>query len=99
MAKKSMLSRGQPANRAKKSVPVLPTGNSTSWRDEEELVDYEPEDPPSFSPADDDFSDSEDRVLTPEQGSANISSSKDDLAAYPAEDAVMAGRKRRQNFP
>ncbi len=62
-------------------------------------MDYEPEDPPSFSPADVDISELEDRLLTPEQGSANISSSKDDLPAYPAEDAVMAGRKRRQNFP
>ncbi len=62
-------------------------------------MDYEPEDPPSFSPADDDVSEPEDRMLTPEQGSADISPSKDDFGAYPAEDAVMAGQKRRQNFP
>ncbi len=101
MAKKSMLSGGQPANRATKSVPVLPTtGNSTSWRDVEELVDYDPKDPPSsYSPADHDISELEDRLLTPEQGSADISLSKDDFGAYPAEDAAMMGQIRRQNFP
>ncbi len=80
-------------------VPVLPTGNSTSWRDKEELVDYEPEDPPSFSPADDDISWPEDRASTPEKGSDNIPSSRDDLLAYPVGEAVLAGRKRSQNLP
>jgi hypothetical protein len=99
MAKKSMLGEGHPTGRAAKSNPVLPTGNNTSWRDEEELVDYDPEDPPSCSPVEDDILVPEDRAPTPEQGSADISSTKDDLSAYPAEEAVLVGRKRRQNLP
>ncbi len=99
MVKKSMLGGGQSTRRAAESVPVLPTGNNTSWRDEEELVDYEPEDPPSYSPDDDDILLRKDRAPNPEQGSADISPSKDNLPAYQAEEAVLAGRKRCQKLP
>jgi hypothetical protein len=99
IAKKSVLNKGKTAGQAETRVPTVPAIDLTSWRDEEERVDYEPEDPPTFSPAEDDYSVPEDRLPTPEQGSANTSPSKDDLPAYPAEDAVMVGRKRRPNFP
>jgi hypothetical protein len=99
MARKSVLNKGKPVGQAEKRVPTVPAIDSTSWRDEEELVDYELEDPPTFSPAEDDYSVPEDRLPTPEQGPANYLSSKYDLPAYPAEDAVMAGRKRRPIFP
>ncbi len=55
MAKKSHLNTSKPTEQAEKKVPAIPTSYSTSWRDEEELVDYEPEDPPCFSPAEDDI--------------------------------------------
>jgi hypothetical protein len=49
-AKKSVLNKGKPAGQAEKQVPTVSTSNLTFWRDEEELVDYEPEDPATFSP-------------------------------------------------
>ncbi len=50
VAKKSHLNTGKPTEQAKKKVPVIPTSISTNWRDEEELVDYEPEDRRAFRP-------------------------------------------------
>jgi hypothetical protein len=44
MAKKSVLNTGKPAGQAEKGVPAVPTSDITGWRDEEELVDYEPDD-------------------------------------------------------
>ncbi len=70
--------------------------NSTSWRDEEEQVDYEPEIPPSLSPAVDDNSEPEDRLRTPVPKEANDSDPDDGFCEIPAEDAVMAGTKRRR---
>ncbi len=49
VAKKSHLNTGKPTEQAEKKVPAIPTSYSTNWRDEEELVNYEPEDPPCFS--------------------------------------------------
>ncbi len=98
MAKKSHLNTGKTAVQAEKKAPAVPASQSTSWRDEEELVDYEPESTPSFSPAGEDFSEPEDRVRTPVPGQAGNSASDDDFCANPAEDAAMAGRKRRRNF-
>jgi hypothetical protein len=51
MAKKRLLNTGKPAEQAEKKAPVVPANSSTSWRIEKELVDYEPESPPSTSPA------------------------------------------------
>ncbi len=99
MARKSVRNRGRPAGQAEKQVPTVPAINLTSWRDEEELVDHEPEVPPTFSLAEDDVSVSGDHSPTPEQGPADIQPFIDDLPAYSAEDAIMAGRKRCQNFP
>ncbi len=61
-------------------------------------MDYEPEDPPTFSPTVDKLSEPEDRLLTPEQGPADISPPEDDLGANSTEDAVMTWQKRRRNF-
>ncbi len=71
MAKKSLLNTGKPAGLAEKKVPAVPTSYSTSWREEEELVDYEPEDPQTLYPTVEKLSEPEDRLLTPEQGPAN----------------------------
>jgi hypothetical protein len=46
-AKTSIFGEGQPAGPAAKTVPAV---KFTSSRDEEELVDYEPEEPAAFSP-------------------------------------------------
>jgi hypothetical protein len=98
MAKKRHLNTGKPAEQAEKKTPAVPANYSTSWRDEEELVDYEPESPPSFSLAVEELSDPEDRPRTPVPGQADSSSPEYDFGVNPAEDAAMAGRKRRQNF-
>jgi hypothetical protein len=98
MAKKSHLNTDKPAGQAEKKVPAVPTSYSTSWRDEEELVDYEPEDPPSFSPTEEALSDPEGRLRTPKHWLEDNSPPEDDFGANPAEDAAMAGQKRRRNF-
>ncbi len=54
MAKKSHINSGRPTGQAEKKIPAVPTSYSTGYRDEEDLVDYEPEDPPCFSPAEND---------------------------------------------
>jgi hypothetical protein len=89
IAKKSVLNTGKPAGQAEKRFPAVPTSDITGWRDKEELVDYEPEDPPTFSPTEDDLSVPGDRSPTPEQGPADIPPFNDDLPAYPAEEAVF----------
>ncbi len=61
-------------------------------------MDYEPESPPSFSPAVEDFSEPEDRLRTPVPGEADDSASDKGFREIPAEDTAMAGRKRRRNF-
>jgi hypothetical protein len=93
--------------RAKKAVaedqPAAPvaekvhTGNYTSWRDDEELVDYEPEEPARFSPMEEGISADGDDLSAPGDGHNNIFSSKNDFPAYLAEGTNVAGRKRSQN--
>jgi hypothetical protein len=51
------------------------------WRDEEELVDYEPEEPPRFSLIEDDISLPEKHTPTPEEGTGEISPHADELPA------------------
>ncbi len=48
MAKKSALNTRKTAVQAEKKIPAVLASYSTSWREEEELVDYESETPPSF---------------------------------------------------
>ncbi len=74
MVKKSLLNTGKPTEQAEKKVPAIPISISTNWRDEEELVDYEPEDPPCFSPHEDDVSEPDDSPRTPVPGQADSSS-------------------------
>ncbi len=45
MAKKSALNTAKTAAQAEKKIPAVPVSLPTSWRDEEEQVDYEPETP------------------------------------------------------
>ncbi len=68
--------------------------NYPSWRDEENLVDYEPEEPATFSPAEEDnYSDGDDYPAHRDGPEDNI----DDFPAYPAEGADRVGGKRSQN--
>jgi hypothetical protein len=60
MARKSALNTGKTAVQAEKKTSAVPASQPTNWHDEEELVDYEPESSPSFSPAVEEFSEPED---------------------------------------
>jgi hypothetical protein len=93
------MSTGKPAEQAEKKAPAVLSNVSTSWREEEELVDYEPETPLSFSPAVEDLSDPDDRPRTPVPGKADSSSPEYEFGVIEADNAPMAGQKRRPNFP
>ncbi len=54
---KKAAAEGQQASPAAK---IIQLDNYPSWRDEEDLIDYEPEEPARFSPADMDNSAEED---------------------------------------
>ncbi len=97
-AKKSALNTGKTAVQAERKIPAVPARHSTNWRDEEELVNYEPESPPSFSPAVEEFPEPEDRLRTPVPGQADSSSPEYEFNGKAADDAPMAGQKRRRNF-
>jgi hypothetical protein len=64
-AKKASSGEGRSSGRGEKQFATLQVDIQSDWRDEEELVDYEPEEPPSFSTIQDDMSIQED--LTPTQ--------------------------------
>jgi hypothetical protein len=71
---------------------------TSSW-EEEQLVDYEPEEPAaSFSPVEEDIYSGKNNYPAhgdgPEEDNTPIT---DDFSVYPAEGADMAGRKRSQN--
>ncbi len=98
VAKKSLVNTSKPKVQAKEKVPAIPVDVSTGWREEEELLDYESEHQPCFSPAGD-ISEPEDRLRTPIPGQANSSSPDYEFGAGTANDAPMAGQKRHPNFP
>ncbi len=76
----------------------MPAGIQTSWRDGEDLIDYEPEEPAVFSPIEDDILVPGDHTPTLEEGTAHISPLAVYLPAFSAEDGHMAGRKRLRSF-
>jgi hypothetical protein len=82
------------------AAKTLPTGGGYLWsRDEEELVDYETEEPAKFSPVEEDISVVGDDLSAPRYGQTNISPINNDFPAYLAEGInVVAGRKRSQIF-
>jgi hypothetical protein len=53
VAKKSLINTTKPKVQAKEKVPAIPVEVSTGWREEEELLEYEFEHQPCFSPAGD----------------------------------------------
>jgi hypothetical protein len=99
MAKKSALNTAKTAAQAEKKILAVPTSHPTSWRDEEELVDYESDIQPSFSPAVEAISEPEDRVRTPVPGKAGNSSPEYNFGGVAADDAPMARQKRRPSSP
>ena len=99
VAKKSLMNTSKPKGQAEKRVPAVPVNISTDWREEEERVDYESEDQPCFSPHVDDISEPGDSPRTPIPGQADSSSPDYEFGAGTADDAPMAGQKRRPNSP
>ena len=97
VARKSLNNTSKPKVQAKEKVPAIPIEVSTGWREEEKLLEYESEHQPCFSPAGD-ISEPEDRLRTPVPGEADDSDPDDGFCEIPAEDAVMAGTKRRRIF-
>ncbi len=68
------------------AVQTIPTTGGYLWsRDEEELVDYEAEDPATLSPMEDNASVIGDDILSPTDGQHNISSTNNDFPADIAE--------------
>jgi hypothetical protein len=92
---KKAVGKSQPEAPAAKTAP---TDNYLSFWDEEELVDYEPEEPAAFSPVEDDLSVQECYTPAHGDGPANIPPHSDDLPAYLAEGSNVAGRKRSHFF-
>jgi hypothetical protein len=64
VARKSLLNTKKSTKQAEKSVPAIPINISSGWREEEDLLDYEQELQPCFSPAGE-LSEPENRLLTP----------------------------------
>jgi hypothetical protein len=98
MAKKSALNTEKTEVQAEKKIPAVPASHSTNWRDAEELVDYEPESPPSFSPAVEEFSEPEDRLRTPVPGQADSSSPEYEFSGKAAEKHPWRGRNAAEIF-
>jgi hypothetical protein len=93
------MNTSKPKRQAEKRVTAIPVNVSTDWREEEELVDYESEHQPYFSPHVDDISEPGDSPHTPIPGQAHSSSPDYEFGAGTADDAPMAGQKRRPNSP
>ncbi len=70
-----------------------------SLQDEEELISYEPEAPPSFLPIQDDVLSPEALTLIPEEQTSDQSPFTHELPAFSAEDGSSVGAKRSQFFP
>jgi hypothetical protein len=97
-AKKASASAGLSSAREEKQVTAMITDVQAAWRDEEDLVGYAPEEPPRFSPIEDDISIPEAHTPNPEDVASDISSLADDLPAFFAEDGPSVGAKRSQFF-
>ncbi len=92
VAKKSLLNISKPTGQAEKRIPAIPISISANWRDEEERVDYEPEDQPCFSPHVDDISEPGDSPRTLVPGQADSSFPDYEFGGGAADDAPMAGQ-------
>ena len=97
-AKKAGVGAGRSSERREKQDAALPMDIPASLQDEEELISYEPEAPPSFSPIQDDVLSPE--ALTPilEEQTSDQSPFAHELPAFSAEDGPSVGAKRSQIF-
>ncbi len=91
-AKKASASAGLSSAREERQVTAMITDVQAAWRDEEDLVGYEPEEPPRFSPIEDDVSIPEAHTPNPEDVASDISPLADDLPAFSAEDGPSISR-------
>ena len=93
-AKKASAGGGRSLGRGENQVAALPMDILASWQDEE-IIGYEPEVPPSFSPIQDEISVQEDRTPTKEEEQHYFPPNTDDLPASLAEDGPMEGVSSR----
>ncbi len=70
---------------------------NSSYRDEEELVDYEPESPPRLSPGEDEIYSDYDQIPAQGDGPASNTPTTTDLLAFLAEGCNMRSRRRSRN--
>jgi hypothetical protein len=98
-AKKASAGAGLSSEREEKQVATMITDVQAAWRDEEDLVVYEHEEPPRFSPIEDDISIPEAHTPNHEDVASDISPLADDLPAFSAEDGSSVGAKCSRIFP
>ncbi len=98
-AKKAGVGAGRSSERGEKQGAALPVDIPASLQDEEELIGYEPEAPPSFSPIQDDVLSPEALTSIPEEQTSDHSPCANELPAFSAEDGPSVGAKRSQIFP
>ncbi len=71
---------------------------NSSFRDEEELVDYEPESPPRMSAGEDELYSDYDQIPAHGDGPAGNTPTTIDFPAFLADDSNVPGRRRWQNL-
>ena len=92
---KKAAAEGQQAAPAAKNIQL---DNYPSWRDEEDLIDYEPEEPARLSPADMDNSAEKDDSPAHGDGPEDQNENTDEFPANFAEAVDSAGGKRSRIF-
>ncbi len=86
------------SERKEKQDAALPMNIPASLQDEEELIGYDPEALPSFSPIQDDVLSPEALTPIPEEQTSDQSPFAHELPAFSAEDGPSVGAKRSQSF-
>jgi hypothetical protein len=98
-AKKAGVGAGRSSERREKQdAAAVPMDISASLQDEEELISYQPEAPPSFSPIQDDVFSPEALTPIPEEQTSDQSPFAHELPAFSAEDGPSVSAKRSQIF-
>jgi hypothetical protein len=96
-ARKSIFGEGRSTGQGGKHVPLLPADIQTAWRDEEDLVDYEPEEPAAYSPIQGGISVQGDHTPTLEEGPHDFSPNTDNFPHFRRRMAIWRGGSVR-NF-
>jgi hypothetical protein len=104
---KSFIKKVKKRNRkadASEDQPAQETENhpsldyNSSFRDEEELVDYEPGSPPRMSAGEDELYSDYDQIPAHGDGPASNTPTTTDFPAFSADDSNVSVRRRWQNF-